>query len=54
MSLTAYNKVCDLKNCIELFLDRGQTISKKQEEELIKKVNECFAIVERRRSNARD
>mgnify|MGYP001574482904 CR=1 FL=1 len=44
----SYGKVIDLKNAIELREDLGTGLTKKQDQELIKMINKCFEILERR------
>ena len=48
-ALEVYRKICQVKACLELRDERGELFTSSQSEALIGKINECFAIIERRR-----
>lgn len=52
--LEVYRKVVSLKGFLELKDEEGIMFSRGQSEALIGKINECFAIVERRKGGRHD
>lgn len=46
--INSYGKVVELKNYLEILQDDGRTISKKQDEAVVRLINECFKQLDRR------